>query len=99
MGARGGVKREIVRTLQTSDYREAQKRRDGAMSAIRSEIDRALVVAKLHSLTDWTAYCEARAVQHREAIRGHGHEVVEEWVAGDDAFGEILAFEIIREAV
>ena len=99
MGASGGVKREIVRTLQTSDYREAQKRRDGAMSAIRTEIDRALVAAKLRPLTDWTADWEARAVQHREAMQGHGSQVIGQWEAGDGAFEETLASEIIRETV
>ncbi len=51
MGAKGGVKREIVRTLQTADYREAQKRRDSALGAIRSDIDKALVTAKLRPLS------------------------------------------------
>jgi hypothetical protein len=34
-GAKSGIKREIVRTLQTTDYREAEKRCDNALSAIR----------------------------------------------------------------
>ena len=101
MSSKGGVKREIVRTLETPDYREAQKRRDGGLTLIRGEIDRALVAAKLRPLTDWTAGWEAKAAQHREHLRTHGHRVAYEMAddSDPDISHETLESEHILETV
>ena len=95
LGAKGGVKREIVRTLQTTDYREAQRRRERALGAIRADVDAALVAARLRPLTDWTAAWETRAVEHREAIRLHGRQIIHEGEGGD----QTLAADIVRETI
>jgi hypothetical protein len=68
MEASGGVRREVVRTLQTTDRAEAPRRRDVALAALRQEVDAALVKAKLRPLTDWTADWPARAVQWRRRL-------------------------------
>jgi hypothetical protein len=39
MGARGGIKREVVRTLQTSDIREARGRLRTALAAMQADVD------------------------------------------------------------
>lgn len=46
-GAAGGKKDDIVRTLSTRDYREALKRRDNALEAIRREVNDKLTAANL----------------------------------------------------
>ena len=68
MGAAGGTKREVVRTLRTTDRRQAEQRRDLALGAMRSEVDEALRKAKLRPLTDWTADWTGRAVQRRQEV-------------------------------
>lgn len=69
MGAAGGVKREVVRTLQTGDFREAQRRREAGLAALREIVDGALRRAGLAPLTDWTANWQERAVELQEAMR------------------------------
>ncbi|KXV15985.1 hypothetical protein AD933_07770 [Acetobacter malorum] len=59
-GAKNGRKTEIVRTLQTRDYREALKRRDVALAAIRATVDAKLLEEGLAPLSedftpDWWA--------------------------------------------
>ncbi|WP_155467982.1 DUF6538 domain-containing protein [Acetobacter pasteurianus] len=49
-GAKSGMKDEIVRTLGTRDYREAVKRRDAALAAIRKEVNAKLTDANLPPL-------------------------------------------------
>lgn len=49
--ARQGMRRDIVRTLETRDHRVALQRRDAALSSIRAEVNAALVgggLAPLH---------------------------------------------------
>jgi integrase len=75
MGAVGGVKRELVKTLQTTNRREAEQRRDAAIGAMRASVDEALRRAKLRPLTDWTANWMPRAVQRRQE-RLDGADVV-----------------------
>ncbi|MGV4878070.1 phage integrase SAM-like domain-containing protein [Acetobacter indonesiensis] len=58
--AKNGKKTEIVRTLQSRDYREALKRRDAALEAIRNQVNAKLIeigFAPLHGnfMPDWWA--------------------------------------------
>ena len=66
MGARRGITRELVRTLRTRDHREAQRRRDPALAALRTEVDEALQAARPRPLTDWTADWQTRALLRRQ---------------------------------
>ncbi len=50
MATKGGVLREIVRTLRTTDHSEALKRRDVALAAMRTEVDIALRQARKRPL-------------------------------------------------
>ncbi|GBQ05322.1 hypothetical protein AA14362_0363 [Acetobacter cerevisiae DSM 14362] len=69
-GAKNGRKTEIVRTLQTRDYREAMKRRDVALAAIRATVDAKLVEEGLPPLSeDFTPEWWASPVKAVEA--GH----------------------------
>eukprot|EP01037_Dinobryon_pediforme_P005767 gene5767-5830_t len=72
---------EVVRTLGTTDHREAQRRRDTALAAIRAEIDAALVGARLPQLTDWTAEWPKRAMEWQRD-RQEGGQIVVEHEAG-----------------
>lgn len=81
MIAAGGLKREVVRTLQTGDYREAQKRREAGLAAAREMVDAALRRARLEPLTDWTADWAARAIERREQFRA-GEDRISGWVRG-----------------
>lgn len=83
LGAAGGLKREVVRTLQTGDYREATARRDAGLSALRELVDAALKRTGLRPLTDWTADWQGRAVQLGDATRSRA-DVVSRWVRGPD---------------
>lgn len=65
MGATGGVKRDICRTLETSSRKEAEERKHRAATAIRTEVDVRLTAARLRPLTDWTADWMTRAVGRR----------------------------------
>ncbi len=69
MGAARGIKREVVRTLQTSDRREAQRRLGVALAELRASVDDALRQAKMRPLTDWTADWADRAAENRAALR------------------------------
>ncbi|MBN9509046.1 MAG: phage integrase SAM-like domain-containing protein [Alphaproteobacteria bacterium] len=85
LGTKGGLKREAVRTLGTTVYREALRRREPALAATRTDIDNALQRARLRPLTDWTAGWEQRAVERREALRRHGHHVTGTYEVTTDA--------------
>ena len=50
MGARGGIRWEVVRTLQTTNFREAQRRREEGLRAAREMIDDALKRHRLKPL-------------------------------------------------
>ena len=69
MGAAGGVKREVVRTLGTTDRQEAKRRRQPALVAIQATIEAALRAAGLPPLTDWTADWATHAVGLRAILR------------------------------
>ncbi|HVY16077.1 MAG TPA: tyrosine-type recombinase/integrase [Rhodopila sp.] len=69
MAAQTGIKREVVRTLQTPDIREAKRRLQGALAAMSGDVDTALKAARLPPLTDWTADWRGRAVALRAAVR------------------------------
>ena len=75
MGAAGGTKREIVRTLQTTDRREATRRRGAALAAMRADVDIALRKAGMRPLTDWTASWGDRAAELRQALANGGETV------------------------
>ncbi|HEX4262344.1 MAG TPA: DUF6538 domain-containing protein, partial [Acetobacteraceae bacterium] len=77
-GAKGGVKREVVRTLHTRDHREALRRREPALGAMRQEVDKALRRAKLRPLTDWTADWTPRALKWRAELQA-GAKVIDNW--------------------
>jgi len=93
LNAKGGVCREKVRTLQTTDHRQATQRRAQALVEIQAEIDRALRRAGLPPLTDWTAEWMERATLHRlnmdagskqTAFYGEReHEPDERWTQAD----------------
>ena len=85
LGARNGVKLEAVRTLGTTDHREAQRRRDTALAAIRAEIDAALIGARLPPLTDWTADWPKRAMEWQRDRQDGGHTIVDHEAGPDGA--------------
>lgn len=101
LGARSGIKRDVVKTLQTTDRREAQRRREPAMAAIRAEVDAALVEAGKPPLTDWTAEWATRALERRQEIAA-GRGVVK-WTMEDPTGQERpvhrMADEVAEEAV
>ncbi|WP_218026280.1 DUF6538 domain-containing protein [Acetobacter indonesiensis] len=71
--AKNGKKTEIVRTLQTRDYREALKRRDAALEVIRNQVNDKLIeigFAPLHGdlMPDWWATPE-KAVETGQHYR------------------------------
>ena len=69
-GATPGEKREVVRTLQTRDLKEAHKRRGRALEAIRAALNAKLVSAGRRPLDDgWTPSWEAEALSAREELR------------------------------
>lgn len=63
-----GVKKDVTRTLGTRDYREAERRRTGAVTQIVSMLDRRLEAAGLRPLTDWTANWADRASGRRATL-------------------------------
>lgn len=75
MGASGGEKREVVRTLRTTDFREAERRRDDGIAAIRRDINEALQMAGKRPLSDWTPNWMPRAVERRRELQ-EGRNVV-----------------------
>ena len=78
MSAGGGLKREVVRTLQTSDRAEALRRRDVALAAVRREVDAALAAARLRPLTDWTADWPSAAADWRQRLATASSAVIHE---------------------
>jgi integrase len=68
MGAARGVKKEVVRTLKTSDRREAKRALVSALATIQMDVDAALKTAGLAPLTDWTANWKGRALEWRALI-------------------------------
>ena len=101
MGAATGIRREVVRTLQTGDHREAQRRRDEGLNACRQAVDAALRKGGYAPLTDWTANWAERAVERRAQMQS-GADTVNQWVrTGDDAYplmeAELTADTIERE--
>ena len=64
MDARGGVRREVVRTLQTGEYREAQRRLAAGLAVARNMVDAALQKRGLQPLTDWTTDQVNRRAAH-----------------------------------
>ena len=97
MGARGDVKREVVRTLQTSSKREAHARLQKAAAMMRADIDQALIRAKLPPLKDWTGAWHERAAAIRQDLDAHGLEVVgHEW-DHDGVATPIRRWEAVRD--
>lgn len=68
MGAPGGLKREVVRTLRTTNRRAAGAALRPALAAIHEDIEAALRAAGLRPLTDWTADWAQRAVAWRATL-------------------------------
>lgn len=83
MGARSGVKREIVKTLGTTDHATARQRRDQAIAAIRADVEAALAAARLRPLSDWTADWQSHALRRHEELREEGDKVIR-WDEGPD---------------
>jgi integrase len=72
MGAAGGIKREVVRTLQTTDRIEAKRRLGAALAAIQAQVEERLAAARLKPLTDWTADWAPRAAELRALVQTAG---------------------------
>lgn len=87
MGARSGIKREIVRTLGTADHSTARQRRDQALAAIRADVEAALAAARLRPLSDWTADWQSHALRRHDELRAEGDRVVR-WEDGQQAFSD-----------
>ncbi|HXT81696.1 MAG TPA: DUF6538 domain-containing protein, partial [Acetobacteraceae bacterium] len=66
---KGGLKREVVRTLGTTDRAEAKRRLTLALAQMQREIDVTLKNAGRKPLTDWTAEWPKRAVELRAAVQ------------------------------
>ena len=92
MGAPGGVRREVVRTLQTADFREAQRRREEGLMAAREMVDTALRKHRLAPLTDWTADWMGQAVKRRGQMQA-GAGRVNGWAEGQDGAGPVAVME------
>lgn len=67
--AASGIKRDITRTLGTTDRKEARKRLGAALTAIQADLDAALKAAGLRPLTDWTADWSSRAIERRAELQ------------------------------
>ena len=62
-------KREVVRTLQTRDLKEARKRRFHALEAIKAELNDKLIGRGLKSLdANWTPDWQTRALEDNAKI-------------------------------
>lgn len=96
MGARAGLRREVVKTLGTTDRKEASSRIDAAASTIIQDVEAALRRAKLRPLTDWTADWMSKAHTLNEAWREGRDEVIHEEVdergrvIGEETAGTIM---------
>src|SRR4051812_25564327 len=69
MGTASGVRKEVVRSLKTSDRQEAKRDLVSALAAIQADINAALKAAGLAPLSDWTADWRVRAVEVRAMVR------------------------------
>jgi integrase len=69
MKAPNGTKREIVRTLSTTDLREAKRRLQPALAAIQADVEGALRAAGLRPLTAWKADWQDRARELRAILQ------------------------------
>ena len=98
MGAATGIRREVVKTLQTGDYREAQRRRDEGLNACRRAVDAALRKYGLAPLTDWTANWPERAVERRMNLKA-GVGKVNQWIAGDDGPEAIMEADLTSDLI
>jgi len=81
MGAASGIRREVVRTLQTTSFREAQRRRDEGLAAASEMVDASLRKHRLAPLTDWTATWMNRAIERRSQMQA-GRGKVNGWTEG-----------------
>ena len=69
LNAPGGIKREVVKTLQTTDRAEAVRRLGTALAAIRTHVEARLEAAGLRPLTDWTADWAPKAAELRALVQ------------------------------
>ncbi len=99
MGAPNGVKREIVRTLQTTDFREAQRRREEGLMAARAMVDDALRRHRLKPLTDWTANWLDRAVELRSHRQAGARTIVHSVVTHDGTEMLVTEADMADEAI
>ena len=102
LGAAGGIKREVVKTLATADPRQAKQRRHEALAAIQAEIDAALRRAGKRPLgSDWTADWMTRAVERRTALETRGGQVIGYHTTAnpDEPPEPVLYAEVEREAI
>jgi integrase len=91
--AAGGIKREIVKTLQTKDAREAKQRRAGALAAIEADLDRALRRAGKKPLgADWTANWMDRAVDYRSNLNAYGSDILNYIDRGDGEPPDVMTY-------
>ena len=99
MGARGGIRREIVRTLQTTNFREAQRRREEGLRAAREMVDAALRRHRLKPLTDWTADLLGKAIERRGQMQA-GRGRVNHLIPCDDGTAEaVMDSDLIAEVI
>ena len=102
-GTRNGLRREMVRTLETTDRAEAQRRVRAALTEMQSAVDAKLAAARLRPLTDWTASWSGRAVQLRAALQSAGNDPVSgAWNAdrgGEEHFVGDSERDLIREQI
>lgn len=99
LNSKTGICREKVRTLQTTDHRQATQRKAQALAKIEAEIELALRRARLPPLTDWTADWMERATLRRldmEAGRNrtafyveHPEAPAERWTEADLTYDRI----------
>jgi integrase len=88
-GASGGITREVVRSLQTGDLREARKRLRPALAAIQADVDAKLAAAGRRPLTEWSASWTDRALFLREALQSASDDkVIQGTTHRDSASGE-----------
>lgn len=74
-GAKNGKRREVVRTLETRDLKEARKRRPAALEAIRSDLNGRLEAARLRPLDDgWAPSWQAEAMSASAELRSASTE-------------------------
>lgn len=94
-----GVRKEIVRTLATRDHREAESRRNEAVTQIVAMLDRRLEAAGLRPLTDWTANWADRASSRRATLtNARSHPTPEERENGDDTPHDMAMDDVRNDA-